>query len=302
MDGVINVLKPPGMTSSNVVADLRRICGEKRVGHTGTLDPGAAGVLPVCLGKATRLFDYLLEKDKVYRVEITFGRATDTLDAYGTVLRTGGARVQESNLLRVLPGFVGELTQVPPLYSALKQNGRKLYELARSGSDSGEEARQAKTRTVRIHALDYIAQTGDQSFLFDVCCSRGTYVRTLCEQIAEQLDALAYMSFLLRTRSGTFALETALTLPEIASAAEQGSLNEILVPCDRAVEFLPEIDVDKSWQKKIVNGNPVPATECCGPPLCPDKPCRVYCGSNFVGIGVIQEEELRLKAVFQSRT
>ena len=296
MDGVLNILKPPGMTSSNVVSDLRRLCGEKRVGHTGTLDPGAAGVLPVCLGRATRLFDYLLEKDKSYRAEITFGTATDTLDAYGKVLFREPSQVNKADFLRVLPRFVGELEQVPPLYSALKQNGKKLYELARAGQED-EDARLKKRRTVRIYSIDYVAQTGEQSFLFDVTCSRGTYIRTLCEQIASSLGCCAYLSFLLRTRSGGFAIEHALTIAEAAAAAEQGILERCLVPMDAAVGFLPRAGVDAGALRLVQNGNPIPLGALVERPAGTDCPCRVYCGEVFAGIGTLDEEFLRMKAV-----
>ena len=167
--GVVNFLKPPGMTSSDAVVALRRLFQEKRVGHTGTLDPGAAGVLPICIGRATRLFDYLVDKDKDYLAEIAFGAATDTQDAYGSILVQRPTSVTKAALAKALPGFLGPQEQIAPMYSALKSGGKKLYELARAG-----EAPVEKRRQVYIHRLELVEQTGPQRFLLDVSCSRGT--------------------------------------------------------------------------------------------------------------------------------
>lgn len=178
MEGIVNVLKPPGMTSSNAVADVRHLFDMKRVGHTGTLDPGAAGVLPICLGRATRLFDYLVDKEKEYYAEVAFGCATDTQDSYGTVIACGEGIVRMEKLQAVLPAFIGEIEQVAPMYSAVCVDGKRLYQLAREGA---EEIR--KTRRVLVHALESVAQTGENRFLLRVQCSKGTYVRTLCHDI-----------------------------------------------------------------------------------------------------------------------
>ena len=213
--GVINVLKPPGMTSHDVVAFIRRLYGIKRVGHAGTLDPAAAGVLPIFLGSATRLVEYLADADKSYRAELTFGVATDTGDDTGNILATSPCSKPESAQIKgVLASFVGDSEQIPPMYSAVKIGGKKLYELARSG-----QVVERKPRSIKIDAISLVAEY-ETGFLFDVTCSKGTYIRTLCIDIGNKLSNLAVMSFLVRTRVGNFYLQHSLTLEEIAADRE----------------------------------------------------------------------------------
>lgn len=280
------------MTSSNAVVDVRRLLHEKSVGHAGTLDPGAAGVLPICVGKATRLFDYLMEKDKEYRAEITFGMSTDTLDAYGKITDQTETHVTSEQIESVLPQFRGEQIQLPPMYSAIKHNGKKLYELARKGEQADLSG---KERRVVIHKLEFVQQTGPQSFLLDIGCSKGTYIRTLCEDIGAALSAPAYTSFLLRTRSGRFCLENAVTVEQLRTLAEENRVEGQLVPMDEAVDFLPRIDIAETWLDKLKNGNPAPLDmlqgELCGGPM------RMYCGGRFFGIGVPDETALRVKTM-----
>ncbi|WP_371381748.1 tRNA pseudouridine(55) synthase TruB [Sporomusa aerivorans] len=214
--GVINVLKPPGMTSHDVVAFIRRLYGIKRVGHAGTLDPAAAGVLPIFLGSATRLVEYLADADKSYRAELTFGFATDTGDDTGNILATSPCSKPESAQIKgVLASFVGDSEQIPPMYSAVKIGGKKLYELARSG-----QVVERKPRSIKIDAISLVAEY-ETGFLFDVTCSKGTYIRTLCIDIGNKLSNLAVMSFLVRTRVGNFYLQHSLTLEEIAADREK---------------------------------------------------------------------------------
>jgi len=290
VDGVLNLLKPPGMTSSNAVADVRRLFHEKKVGHTGTLDPGAAGVLPICLGKATRLFDYLLEKDKVYVAEVTFGVTTDTLDSYGQITGREETYITEEEVRAVLPSFMGEQTQIPPMYSALKLNGKKLYELARQGEVIDLEQKQ---RSITVHSLEYVAQTGPQSFLIRVCCSKGTYIRTLCGDIGARLGVMAYMSFLLRERSGGFAVEKAYSIKEVEQAIGQGRGEELLTPMSEALDFLPPACVDEQYFDKLKNGNEVPSLETEGT-------YRVFCRGEFFGIGTVQNQRLHIKTMLFS--
>ncbi len=293
MDGVLNLLKPPGMTSSNAVVDVRRLLHEKSVGHAGTLDPGAAGVLPVCVGKATRLFDYLMEKEKEYRAEITFGISTDTLDSYGTITEKTGTNITKEQLSGALPLFRGEQTQRPPMYSAIKQHGKKLYELARRGETADLSGRE---RRVNIAALELIGQTGPQSFLIDIRCSKGTYIRTLCEDIGKALFAPAHMSFLLRTRSGRFSIEDAVTVAELAELAESDRAQTLLVPMDEAVDFLKKAEIDEAWFKKLKNGNPAPQSMLIGETQ-KGIPLRVYCAGKFFGLGEYDGSALRLKTM-----
>ncbi len=231
-EGIVNILKPPGMTSSDVVADTRHIFKIKRVGHTGTLDPGAAGVLPVCIGRATRLFDILVDKQKEYVAEITFGIATDTEDAYGRITQTDSARsVTEKEVRAVLPRFTGIIEQTAPMYSAVSIDGKRLYQLAREGAERVEIKRQAN-----IEKTQLIRQTGHNRFLLRIVCSRGTYVRTLCADIGKALETCAYMSFLLRTRSGDFTIDNAYTIAELRQMKEEGQLDKAVISIEHALE------------------------------------------------------------------
>jgi len=286
MDGVINVLKPPGMSSSNVVQDIRHLYQEKRAGHTGTLDPGAAGVLPVCIGRATRLFDYLVDKEKEYIAEIAFGIATDTLDAYGTVLRRNDKIVSLQELQAVLPAFCGEQTQVAPMYSALKHKGQKLYDLARQGIVA-----ERKERRVFIRTLEILSQTAPNRFLIRIECSRGTYVRTLCDDIGQQLGTEAYMSFLLRTRSGAFCINEAHSIMELTE--NRDNLQQYVLPIENVVSFLPKIVFESSKvRRNLLNGCRVKYEES----ICSEETSafRIYNGQEFLGIGKIEEGKVFL--------
>lgn len=280
MDGVINVLKPPGMSSSNVVQDIRHLYQEKRAGHTGTLDPGAAGVLPVCIGRATRLFDYLVDKEKEYIAEIAFGIATDTLDAYGTILRRSDKIVSLPELEAILPAFCGEQIQVAPMYSALKLKGQKLYDLARQGIVA-----ERKERKVFIRSLEVISQTAENRFLLKIECSRGTYVRTLCDDIGKRLGTEAYMSFLLRTRSGAFGINDAHSIMELTE--NQDNLQKYVLPIENAVSFLPEIVFESSkLRRNLLNGCRV---NCDNVDTAEETSFRIYNREEFLGIGKVVE-------------
>ncbi|HYG58196.1 MAG TPA: tRNA pseudouridine(55) synthase TruB [Symbiobacteriaceae bacterium] len=215
MDGILNLLKPPGMTSHDVVNAVRRALGIKKVGHTGTLDPGVAGVLPICVGRATRLAEFIAGEDKAYRAEITFGVTTTTQDSFGEVTSEGDAsRLTRGDVAYVLTRFHGEIMQVPPMVSAVKVGGKRLYELAREGV---EVERQARPVTIhRLQLLDFRPGSHPVAFV-DVVCSKGTYIRTLAADIGEALKVGAHMSYLVRTRSGPFTLEAAATLEELAA-------------------------------------------------------------------------------------
>ncbi len=288
-EGIVNVLKPPGMTSSNVVSDIRKLFGLKRVGHTGTLDPGAAGVLPICLGRATRLFDYLVDKEKEYIAEISFGSCTDTQDSYGRVVTTSDRTIDETALRSVLPSFLGEQTQIAPKYSALKSGGKAMYELARSGQEVPE-----RIRPVTIHALEFMTKTKENRFLLRIGCSRGTYIRTLCEDIGKRLGACAHMSFLLRTASGTFRVEEAHSIEELAARKERGTLLDSVIPIAQALSFLPKVTV--SGEKslfRLQNGCAEPISECAR--YIEDESCLVYGNGELIGVGVFTPEGLKLK-------
>lgn len=198
MNGFLCVLKPPGMTSSDVVVRVRRKLGRgAKVGHAGTLDPEASGVLPLMIGRAARLFDYLVEKEKTYVAQLKPGYATDTQDAHGAIVSGVGARATRAQLEAVLPRFIGDIAQIPPMYSALKRDGQKLCDLARQGIDVKVEP-----RPTQVYAIDVLHENEDDSFILQIRCGRGTYIRTLCNDIGEALGTKAHMGVLLRTQTG----------------------------------------------------------------------------------------------------
>ena len=215
MDGIFNVLKPPGMTSHDVVGALRKILHMKKIGHGGTLDPLAAGVLPVFTGMATRFLEYAAYEEKSYRAELTFGFQTDTGDTEGTVIAESPVRdLTAEEIEAALASFRGEGTQIPPMYSAISVGGTKLYKLARQGIEVKREP-----RPITLYELEKVDYTG-KTLVFDVTCSKGTFIRTLCEDLAAKLGMKGTMSFLLRRRAGVFRLEDAHTLQEIAADPE----------------------------------------------------------------------------------
>lgn len=215
MDGILNLLKPPGMTSHDVVNVVRRVLGVKKVGHTGTLDPGVAGVLPICVGRATRLAEFIAGEDKAYRAEITFGVTTDTQDSFGAVLTEADAsHIGRGDIAYAITKFQGQIMQVPPMVSAVKVDGKRLYELAREGVEVEREARPVTIH--RLQLLDFRPGARPVAFV-DVTCSKGTYIRTLAYDLGQALGVGAHMSYLVRTRSGPFVLEEAATLEELAA-------------------------------------------------------------------------------------
>lgn len=255
MNGIINILKPPGMTSHDVINFVRRISGLKKVGHTGTLDPGAAGVLVVCLGQATRLSQFLMDDTKEYRAEVTFGLSTSTGDAFGEITSQGNAALLTEELVRdALPVFTGDINQVPPMTSAIKQQGKKLYQLARDGIVVDRPA-----RNVTIYSLEYIWGTGWGSsrprVILHLCCSKGTYVRTLCEDLGSHLGCGAHMSFLVRTRAGLFNISDAATLEEIKAAANDCKLMDRVIPMENALAGFPVVTVKDGAASAVRSGS-----------------------------------------------
>ena len=282
MDGVVNILKPPGMSSSNAVCDVRRIFGEKRAGHLGTLDPGAAGVLPVCIGRATKLFDYLVDKEKTYIFEIGFGMATDTQDAYGTVAARGEPHVERAALEAALPSFLGEQWQTAPLYSALKVDGRRMCDMARAG-----EIVTPKTRPVTIYELELVDQPAPSRALLRLVCSRGTYVRALAEDIGKRLGTCAYVAMLLRSAAGPFHAADAYTVPELEALRERGRLFEAVTRCEDALAHLPALRLDAARRKAALNG-----LETSVPRHAPGD-VRLY-ADGFLGVGRVDNGSVKL--------
>ncbi|HKV45817.1 MAG TPA: tRNA pseudouridine(55) synthase TruB [bacterium] len=276
MDGVLNLLKPPGMTSHDVVNVVRRAAGLRRVGHTGTLDPGAAGVLVCCVGRATRLSEILMETDKEYRVELRLGVRTSTGDAYGERVapaETSGARrpVTRQALEAVLQRFTGQILQVPPMVSAIHHDGERLYRLARRG-----EAVDLQPRSVVVQRIDILWTGHDHlSALLEVACGKGTYIRKLCADIGDAMGWGGYAHFMVRTRAGRFSLRDAVTLEELAEGAGRGALADVMVPMDEAVGHLPVVDLSERSVIDVLNGHPIPLWKVGETGLSEDLPVRL---------------------------
>ncbi len=252
MDGIINIYKEKGYTSHDVVARLRGILKQKKIGHTGTLDPDAEGVLPVCLGKSTKVCGMLTEKDKVYETVLRLGITTDTQDMTGVVQENKPVdRISEAAIRQVIDGYVGSYEQIPPMYSALKVNGRKLYELAREGVTV-----ERKSRPVTIYAITILAIELPQVRM-QVHCSKGTYIRTLCHDIGQDLGCGGCMEALTRTKVGCFELPHSLKLSEVEQLAHSGRLRDYMISsCDMFPE-LPLVTVRQQFQSIACNGNPL---------------------------------------------
>ena len=249
MNGTINVNKPVGFTSHDVVAKLRGILSTKRIGHTGTLDPDATGVLPICVGTATEAAEFLTAEQKEYVAEVTLGAETDTQDASGTVLRFADVKVTEEEVSAAVRQFVGEIAQIPPMYSAIKQDGKRLYELAREGKTVERKPRMVTIDAIVIESFDL----ENKKFSMRVRCSKGTYIRTLCRDIGERLGCFAHMSALCRTQSGRFRIEDAYTLPEIEAMTAAGDTS-FLTPVDRVFDALPALYLSARKAQKMCNG------------------------------------------------
>ncbi|MCL2204226.1 MAG: tRNA pseudouridine(55) synthase TruB [Defluviitaleaceae bacterium] len=248
--GIINVYKEKGYTSHDVVAILRKLAGAK-AGHTGTLDPNAEGVLPICLGQATKLAGFFSGADKTYVAEVVPGVTTDTGDMTGTVLTQQNVCVGADAFEKAVAGFVGEQLQTPPMYSAIKIGGKKLYELARKGETVERTPRRVLIEEIRV------LSRGEGSFFIEVSCSKGTYIRSLCADIGEALGCGAAMGALTRTRSGLFFLEKATKIAELKEAAQGGGLREYLIPVDAALPY-PRAGVREAGLTMALNGNPLP--------------------------------------------
>lgn len=291
MNGIINICKQPGWTSSDVVAKLRGVLRQKHIGHAGTLDPGAAGVLPVCVGKATRLFDFMTAHPKTYIAEITFGAVTDTQDAYGSLLHREPAAVSERETDAVLTGFLGNIMQTPPMYSALKKDGKRLYELARAGKSV-----ELAPRPAHIYDLKRISPIKENRCLLEVTCGKGTYIRTICHDIGEKLGCGAYMSFLLRTSAGGLGLETAYTIKEIETLVRAQDFS-FLQPPDSGVQYLQKIIFEDVAFDRLRNGNPVHISQVAQKNEEKTQWVRVYCRNNFFGIAQLQDEMYTMKSM-----
>jgi tRNA pseudouridine55 synthase len=290
MEGIVNLLKTPGMTSHDCINAVRRLLGEKRVGHTGTLDPMASGVLPVCVGKATRLVEYSLDYKKQYRAEMIIGVTSDTQDVTGKILTSKNASgVTEEKVLKALEDFTGEMEQVVPAYSAVKHQGKKLYELARKGASIPK-----KNRNIVIYKISLFRYYPAEDYprvIFDVVCSKGTYIRTICSDLGDYLGPGAVMSFLSRTASGPFLLEESVTLEEIEASLQSGNL-KFLKPMGILVNHLPCIELKSSAVKYIKNGTAVNGRyfKVAGT-VADNSLVRLENAGRLVGIGILSRED-----------
>ncbi|EPZ9214281.1 tRNA pseudouridine(55) synthase TruB [Clostridium perfringens] len=288
MNGVINIYKNTGMTSFDVVAMVRRVAKMKKVGHTGTLDPAASGVLPVCLGKATKIIDYIMENKKVYRVNLKLGMVTDTYDLEGEVLREEDvSHITKDEILNCINSFVGTIDQVPPMYSALKQNGVRLYELARQGIEVHREARK-----ITIYSIENIKIESNDNIQMDVCCSKGTYIRSLCYDIGEKLNVGATMTALERIQNGTFTKEEAINIEDLTEEL----LEKHIISIEKALDSFEKITVNEKFGKLLRNGVKVFDNRMYSEEVEFNKLYRVYEDNGvFLGLGKRDEKGFKLE-------
>ena len=278
MNGFFNIWKPTGMSSAAVVAVMRRLTGEKRTGHAGTLDPEAAGVLPIMTGKATRLFDYLVDKEKEYEAVCAFGSSTDTQDATGTALETGTDYPDLATVREKAQELTGEIRQRPSMYSAIKVGGKPLYVRARKG-----ESIEVPERTVTVYSIDVTGEEPDHGAALRVRCGKGTYIRTLCDDLGKKCGCPAHMRSLVRTRSGVFTKETAITLEEARELAAEGRLAERMLLPDHPLGHLKKAEIPEKYAKQVAAGAKIPAgalREETGE----NENLRVYLNGEFWGI------------------
>lgn len=277
MNGIINFLKPPGMSSNGAVVFLRGLTGCK-TGHAGTLDPGACGVLPICVGKATKISSFLMGHEKEYIAELTFGKSADTGDSYGKV--TAVSDVTPEEITHVLNDFVGSIEQKTPMYSAVKHEGKKLYQLARAGIEIED-----KFRKIEIDDIEYLQRTGEDSHLLRVVCGKGTYIRALCEDIAKSLGSVGYMSFLARTKCAGLCINEAVTIDELKSMTDFYS---VIKPMDGFLSDIEKIVVSAKNRNVLYNGGEAHYN---GKDI---SEAAVFTGNELMGIGRVQKSRVKI--------
>lgn len=288
LNGIMLIDKPCDWTSHDVVGKLRGILHERRIGHSGTLDPMATGLLVVFVGRATRAVEFAEADSKEYIAGLRLGISTDTQDITGNTLKSSNSLPSKAELEQALSAFKGEISQIPPMYSAIKVGGRKLYELARRG-----ESVERKPRRVTIDKLDIIGEN-ESDYVLDVVCSKGTYIRTLCNDIGDTLGCGGCMSSLRRVKAGAFSIEKAHTIDEIQAAADNGGLDEIIIPVDRLFSAYPELTVSDTAEKKLRNGNVIKLAA-------PNGTYRVYTETGgFLLLGEASDNKLKtIKSFFE---
>jgi tRNA pseudouridine55 synthase len=288
MNGIILVDKPEGWTSHDVVAKLRGMLGERRIGHSGTLDPMATGLLVVFVGRATRAVEFAESHEKEYIAGLRLGIETDTQDITGSILKTSETPVSREELLAVLPEFTGDIRQTPPMYSAIKIDGQKLCNLARKGIEVERES-----RPVTIEKLEIVGESGGD-FILRVVCSKGTYVRTLCHDIGRKLEAGAALSSLRRTKAGNFSVDNAHTIEQIRGFIQNGGIEELVLPVDSLFDEYPKLIITDKQKQKCLCGNSFDVTE-------EDGTYRVYAGDGaFLMLGNVEHGQMRtVKSFFE---
>lgn len=288
MDGIINVYKPVGITSFDVIRDIKKITGIKKIGHTGTLDPLASGVLPICIGKATKAVDFIMNGFKIYKAELKLGVVTDTYDREGKILETNKINVSEEEIIKCINSFKGDILQVPPMYSAIKVNGKKLYELARKGIEVELESRPIKIFDIEILEVKIPYVT------FNVKCSKGTYIRSLCYDIGKNLNCGATMWNLERIQSGSFSKNNSVKLEDL----NKNNIEKFLIHIDEVFSYYDKIEVNPKAEKLLVNG------VCIGdkkllPKTDNNTVYRVYNNNGtFIGIGLRNENGFKIEKLF----
>ncbi len=293
LKGILNVNKEKGISSARVVSLVRRALNMKKVGHTGTLDLEASGVLPIVIGKATRVSDYMMTKDKVYETELILGAKTDTLDAAGEIIEKFDKEVTREEFIQAMKTFKGEIDQIPPMYSALKVNGKKLYDLAREGIEI--ERKKRKVNIYDIELLDFAFPKAT----IRVTCSKGTYIRTLVDDIGEKLGSLAYVNELARVRVGELDIKDSIKSGDLLEIPKEDLIKK-LYPIDTALKDFDKIILDRKYLDNLVNGQIVEVDKNYG------KIIRVYAGDDFIGLGNNFSQDgknfLKMEKVFYERS
>lgn len=250
--GVININKDKGCSSHDVVYSVRKALGKVKTGHTGTLDPIARGVLPICIGRATKLMQYIAAEEKEYEAEVTLGITTDTLDTDGKIIEKNTVAADNEQIMQAVESFKGDIFQIPPMYSAVHVNGKRLYELARQGIEIEREK-----RAVSIYAIEVTGFKNENVFTMKVVCSKGTYIRTLCADIGEKLGCGACMSELTRLRTGRFSIENSVSLEELRQYAQKGEAEKLLIHPEEIFDKLLRCTVSENFNKYLYNGNSI---------------------------------------------
>ena len=290
--GILVINKEKGISSARVVSLIRRALDMKKVGHTGTLDLEASGILPIVVGKATRVSDYMMQKDKTYETEMILGARTDTLDAAGTITEKSDVVVSKEEFIKAMDSFRGEIEQIPPMYSALKVSGKKLYDLAREGIEIERKKRKVKIYDIKLLDFDFPRAK------ISVTCSKGTYIRTLVDDIGQKLGTFAYVDELVRTRVGDFDIKDSIQSQNILDL-DRDYLIDKLYPIDSVLDDFKEIRLEGEFLENLINGQIVEIDDFI------DKDLRVYAGSDFVGLGISYREKekifLKMEKVFYER-